>query len=275
APTARAAPAAGPPRSLPIDAIEPNREQPRIHFDGAKLDELAASIRSQGLIQPLVVSEKAGEPGRYMLIAGERRWRASRLAGLDVVPVVVREVEDDQARLELALVENLQRADLDPIEEADAYRALQERFGLSHEAVAQRVGKARTTVTNALRLLRLPPAVHDFLRDGRLTPGQARPLLGLADVDQQLALARRAVEEGLTARALEALAAAASRGASAPAKARKAEEADANTRAAADQLTRHLQTPVDIVRRRTGGFVRIHFHSEEELIRLYEQLTDD
>ncbi len=165
-----------PVRTLPIDRLHPNRFQPRTHFDDAALEELAESIRAQGIIQPLVV---APEGDGWAIIAGERRWRAARQAGLEAVPVVVREVADDREMLELALVENLQRSDLNPIEEAEAYAALQEKFGLSQEDVATRVGKARTTVTNSLRLLRLPDEVLDLLREGRLTAGQARPLLGL------------------------------------------------------------------------------------------------
>ncbi len=193
-----------PVRTLPIDRLRPNRFQPRTHFDDAAIAELAESIRAQGIIQPLVV---APEGEGWAIIAGERRWRAARRAGLEAVPVVIRQVADDRELLELALVENLQRSDLNPVEEAEAYSALQEKFGLSQEEVAARVGKARTTVTNALRLLRLPDEVLDLLREGRLTAGQARPLLALADHDAQITLADRAVREGLSARDLERLAA--------------------------------------------------------------------
>jgi ParB family chromosome partitioning protein len=175
-----------PVRTLPIDRLHPNRFQPRTRFDDAAIEDLAASIRIQGVIQPLVVT---AEGDGYAIIAGERRWRAARKAGLEAVPVVVRQVADDRELLELALVENLQRSDLNPIEEAEAYAALQEKFGLSQEDVAARVGKARTTVTNSLRLLRLPDDVLDLLREGRLTAGQARPLLGLQDQEEQIRLA--------------------------------------------------------------------------------------
>ena len=187
--------------TLPIDRLRPNRFQPRSRFDDAAIEDLAASIRAQGIVQPLVVTPEGDD---YAIIAGERRWRAARKAGLEQVPVVVRQVADDRELLELALVENLQRSDLNPIEEAEAYAALQEKFGLSQEEVATRVGKARTTVTNALRLLRLPDEVLDLLREGRLTAGQARPLLGLQDADAQIQLADRAVRDGLSARDLEA-----------------------------------------------------------------------
>ena len=260
--------------SLPVDRLEPNRFQPRTHFDDSGLDELAESIRAQGLVQPLVVTPSSattddGEP-IFTIIAGERRWRAAQIAGLRVVPVVVREVADDQQMLELALVENIQRADLNPIEEAEAYRTLSERFGLSQEDVAARVGKGRTTVTNTLRLLRLPAEVQDFLREGRLTAGQARPLLAIPDSLRQVEIAERAIRDGLTARDLEALAAeprAAAEGKKTPPR-----EPDVHTRAAMESLTQTLQTRVDIVRRRRGGQLRIHFHSEEELIRLYDLL---
>lgn len=256
-------------RDVAIDQLEPNRFQPRSHFSEEGLDELAASIRSQGVLQPLVVTES--EDGRYGIIAGERRWRAARLAGLEHVPVLVREVADDQQRLELALIENIQRADLDVIEEAEAYRLLAERFGLSQDDIGAQVGKSRPAITNALRLLRLPPEVLDRLRDGQLSAGQARPLLALGDADKQIALASRAVEEGLTARKLEKLVRG-DDGAKAPGR-KPAEEPDVHTRAATDRLTRELQTRVEIRRRRRGGEVRIHFGSEDELIRLFDRLT--
>ena len=166
------------------------RYQPRVAFNEAGLDELAESIKSQGVVQPIVVTPKGG--GRYTIIAGERRWRASRRAGLDAVPVVVREVTGDRQILELALVENVQRADLNAIEEAEAYRTLRETFHLSQEEIAGRVGKGRTTVTNSIRLLNLPEPVQDLIREGRLTAGQARPLLALPDREKQIEVAERA-----------------------------------------------------------------------------------
>lgn len=260
---------------LPLDQLEPNRFQPRSHFDSSGLDDLAGSIRAQGVVQPIVVTPAEGDssaPKTYTIVAGERRWRAARLAGLKTVPVVVREVASDQQLLELALVENVQRADLNPIEEAEAYRMLAESFDLSQEEIASRVGKGRTTITNALRLLRLPKEIQDFLREGSLSAGQARPLIPIPEKDRQLELARRAVEEGLTARELEALAGEpAGEAAAKPAKPK--ENLDANTRAAIERLTGSLQTRVDIVRKRRGGQVRIFFHSEEELMRLYDLLT--
>ena len=154
-------------RSLPLSQLKPNRLQPRTDFDEEGLGELAASIRAQGIVQPIVVTQEGD--GGYLIVAGERRWRAARRAGLDEVPVVVREVADDRELLEAALVENLQRSDLNPLEEAEAYRTLKEKFDLSQEEIAVRVGKGRTTVTNRMRLLRLPPEVQDLLRADRLS----------------------------------------------------------------------------------------------------------
>jgi ParB family chromosome partitioning protein len=258
-----------PVQSLPVGQLKPNRFQPRTHFDDDAIEELAASIRAQGVVQPLVVSPDAD--GTYFIIAGERRWRASRRAGLEHVPVVVRQVADDRELLELALVENLQRSDLNVLEEAEAYLALQEKFGLAQEDIAARVGKARTTVTNALRLLRLPEEVQELLREGRLTAGQARPLLGLPSREAQITLADRAVREGLSARELERLSA------SEPARekaVKKPRPVEVNTAAAEEKLTRRLQTKVEIRRRGKGGILQIHFHSEEELMRLYDAMVD-
>jgi ParB family transcriptional regulator, chromosome partitioning protein len=258
--------------TLPIDRLRPNRLQPRGRFDDAAIEDLAASIRAQGIIQPLVVAREGED---YAIIAGERRWRAARKAGLEHVPVVVRQVADDRELLELALVENLQRSDLNPIEEAEAYAALQEKFGLSQEEVATRVGKARTTVTNALRLLRLPDEVLDLLREGRLTAGQARPLLGLQDADAQIQLADRAVRDGLSARDLEKLTAPPRE--EAPKAKTPDRPVEVHTAAAEERLTRRLQTRVEIKRQgKEGqrGQLRIHFHSEEELMRLFDVLIE-
>ena len=257
---------------VPIGKLEPNRFQPRTYFDESGLEDLSASIKTQGVVQPIVVTPK-GE-GRFTIIAGERRWRASKLAGLKKVPVVVREVTDDQKLLEMALVENIQRADLNPVEEAEAYRSLGDSFELSQEEIAKRVGKGRTTITNFLRLLRLPQEVQDLMREGRLTAGQARPLLGFGDAKKQIELAERAVEEGLTARDLERLAAEPKEEKSSDGK-KKPVEQDVHTREATDKLTHVLQTKVEIQRKKKGGTVRIHFHSEEELIRLYDLLVGE
>ncbi len=256
--------------TLPISALHPNRLQPRTRFDEEQLAELAESIRAQGIVQPLVVAADAG--GGYGIIAGERRFRAAQLAGLQEVPVVVREVADDRERLELALVENLQRSDLDAVEEAEAYRALQATFGLSQDEVAARVGKSRSTVANSLRLLRLPEEVLELLRAGRLTAGQARPLLALATPEQQIELAQQAVARGLSARDMERLAA--SPKPARPAAPRASQSVEVHAAAAAETLTRKLQTRVEIRRRGKGGVLTLHFHSEEELMRLYDLLNE-
>ncbi|HXU32029.1 MAG TPA: ParB/RepB/Spo0J family partition protein [Thermoanaerobaculia bacterium] len=256
------------PTVLPIDLLLPNRLQPRVRFDDDQLAELADSIRAQGIIQPLVVAA-TGE-GTFIIVAGERRWRAARRAGLTEVPVVVREVNGDRHLLELALVENLQRSDLNPIEEAEALLSLQ-GFGLQHEEIASRVGKSRSAVSNSLRLLRLPDDVRELMRSGALTAGQARPLLGLASEEAQIALAERAVSENLSARDLERITAEPQKSAEPPA-ARPKPAVDSNTAAALESLTRKLQTRIEIRRRGKGGQLQVHFHSEEELIRLYDLL---
>ncbi|NHZ73793.1 MAG: ParB/RepB/Spo0J family partition protein [Nitrospirae bacterium] len=260
-------PSPSPVRTLSLGELVPNRYQPRADFDDAGLEELAESIRTQGVVQPIVVTP--GSEGKFTIIAGERRWRAARRAGLQEVPVVIRELENDRQLLEMALVENLQRSDLNAVEEGEAYRALKESFGLSQEEIARQVGRARSTISNAVRLLSLPEEIQAMLRDGRLAAGQARPLLSLGDEERQLELARKAVEEGLTARQLEELVAGRQKK---PKPQRSSTVLDPDTRAAADRLTRKLQTKVEIHRKGTGGTVRLHFHTEEELMRLYELL---
>jgi len=185
---------------LPIDSLSPNPNQPRVHFDEETLAELAASIREIGVLQP-VLARSMGN-GQYQLVAGERRWRAARRAGLTSIPAIVR-ITDDLHSVEQALVENLHRQDLTPLEEAAAYQQLIEDFHLTHEQVSSRVGKSRSAVTNTLRLMSLPPAIQHLLADGRLSAGHARALLGSPDRPFQEYLAKRAVEEGLSVRAVE------------------------------------------------------------------------
>jgi len=185
---------------IPIGSIEPNPAQPRTHFDEELLASLAASIRELGVLQPILVRPLDG--GRYELIAGERRWRAAKRVGLPSIPALVRTVED-RTRLEQALVENLHRQDLSPLEEAGAYQQLVEDFGLTHDEVASRVGKSRVAVTNTLRLFQLPPSIQRLVADRALSAGHARALLGTPDRAYQEALARRAVTEGLSVRAVE------------------------------------------------------------------------
>ena len=188
--------------TLAITEIEPNRDQPRKQFDPTALSELADSIKEYGVLQPLVV--RPLPDGSYQLVAGERRWRASRMAGLSSVPVVIRELTDSQA-MELALIENLQREDLNAIEEAAGYRELMDRFGLTQEQVAQRVGKSRPVITNAMRLLNLPEDVREMVVDGRLSAGHARALLSLEDEEMIRVLAREIIKKGLSVRQVEAI----------------------------------------------------------------------
>lgn len=254
--------------TLPVDRLRPNREQPRSHFDSQALAELAASIKSQGVVQPILVTPNGGGD-EFTIIAGERRWRAARQAGLKDVPVVIRQAVSKREMFELALVENLQRSDLNPIEEAEAYKRLLEEFELSQEDVAARVGKNRSTVSNALRLLALPAEVQDHLREGRLSAGHVRPMLTLTSTAEQVRWARRAVAESLTVRQVEAEAGKVSKK-----KWRGRTPPDADTAAAEEKLTKLLQTKVEIRRRGKGGRLSIAFHSEEELIRLYDLLFE-
>jgi len=261
------------PLELDVDQIEPSEFQPRLHIDDARLDGLATSIRANGVVQPVVVRRIGAE--RYQIIAGERRWRAAQRAGLTRVPVVVKDVPPGQEGrlLEWALIENLQREDLNPIEEATAYQRLASEFHLSHEDIAARVGKDRTTVTNTVRLLKLAPEVRAEVSANALTMGHARALVSLpTDVDQRR-IAREVIARGLSVRETEALvkralAPAARRSGPAP------RAKDADTRAAEDALHRALGAPVEIVRRGRGGSVVIGFASEAELQRLYDLLTE-
>ena len=188
--------------TAPVEALKPNPDQPRKRFDQEELEELAASIRERGLIQPILVRRHPREPEAWQIVAGERRWRAAQLARLTEVPIVVREMDDLEVH-EVAVIENVQRADLNPLEEAEAYRLLMDRFGRTQDAVAGVVGKSRSHVANTLRLLNLPPQVLEFLRADRLSAGHARALITAED---PAGLARRVVEEGLNVRQTEALA---------------------------------------------------------------------
>jgi len=253
-------------QTVSVSRLSPNRFQPRTDFNDAGMEELTESIRQQGIVQPVVVTPAEGEA--FTIIAGERRWRAAQRAGLREIPVIVKKVEDDRQLLELALVENLQRADLNAIEEAEAFRSLRQAFGLSQEQIGVQVGRSRAAISNALRLLGLPEEIQDMMRDGRLTAGQARPLLGMEDPEAQLELAKRTLAEGLSARQVEAL----TSGDRKPRKKRAPKGMDPDTAAAAERLTRRLQTKVEIRRKGAGGAVQLHFHSEEELMRLYDLL---
>jgi ParB family chromosome partitioning protein len=256
-------------RSLEVDSdlLRPNRFQPRGAMDEAKIEELARSIKANGVIQPIVVRKTdAG----YEIVAGERRWRASQRAGLLKVPVVIREIPDDKL-LEVALIENIQREDLNVIEEALAYRKLSDEYHLTQEAVADAVGKDRSTVANVVRLLKLPQEVRGNLASGALSMGHARALLGLPDETAQLRLSREIVSKQLSVRETEALV---KRAGSKAAGAKPEAEKDVHTRAAEERLRFTLGTRVRIARKRKGGTIEIDFTSEAELQRLFELLTE-
>lgn len=244
------------------ERIDPNPNQPRQHIDADKLRELAESMKQQGVVQPLVVRRVGA---RFQIIAGERRWRAAKQAGLGKVPVVVREANDGEL-LEIALVENIQREELNPIEEAAAYRRLVTELGYSQEQVATRVGKDRSTVANLLRLLRLPREIRGLIAEQKLSPGHARPLLSLSEPEAQIAIARQIVEKGLSVRDVERRAKSANR----PAKTPKAASSDPNTKDAEGRLEHALGTRVHIRRQGKRGRLEIEFHSEDELHRIYE-----
>lgn len=253
-------------QTVPVSRLTPNRFQPRTDFNDAGMEELTESIRQQGIVQPVVVTPAEGDT--FTIVAGERRWRAAQRAGLEEVPVIIKVVDDDRQLLELALVENLQRADLNAIEEAEAFSSLQQAFGLSQEQIGVQVGRSRAAISNSLRLLGLPEEIQDMMRSGRLSAGQARPLLGMTNPEEQLNLAKRALAQGLSARQIEALTSTERK----PRKKRARKGMDPDTAAAAERLTRRFQTKIQIRRRGEGGAVEIHFHSEEELMRLYDLL---
>ena len=252
---------------IPVDLIQRNPRQPREKFDIEELDHLAASIREHGVIQPLVVSP--GRSGIYVLIAGERRLQASRKAGLKTVPVVIRHATDQQL-LELALIENVQRADLNPIEEAEAYQHLAKEFRMSHEMIAERVGKSRVAVTNTLRLLDASASVKQALVDGRISEGHARALLALTSAKAQEALLNQVVNLDLSVRQTETLA----RKYSGQKPASKKKN---NTSADVTDLERRLRsslgTKVSLKHGKKGGTVTIYYYSNEELDSLLEKLT--
>lgn len=253
---------------VPVSAITPNPMQPRTVLDPDALSELAMSIRQHGLIQPLIVSQLG--PERYQLIAGERRLQAARMAGLPTVPTMVKEVTPQNA-LELALVENIQRADLNPLEAAAAYRHLVEDFGLTQEQVAERVGKSRVSVTNTLRLLRLPAEVRQSLADGTIREGHARALLALPTVEAQIAALTTVAKKALSVRQTEELV----RRLMADPPGPKPERYVApETRALEEEFRETLGTKVNLYRNRRGrGRLVIHFFSEEELQSLYDVIV--
>jgi ParB family chromosome partitioning protein len=257
---------------IPIDDITANPQQPRSRFEEEPLEGLAESIRQVGVLQPIVVREGDG-PGSYRLVAGERRWRAARLVGLTEIPAIIRH-GDDESGLTEALVENLQREDLTPLEEAAAYRQLMEDFGMTHEAIAQRVGKSRSAVSNTLRLLALPAAIQRLLESGELSAGHCRPLLGLEDTRYAEHVAKRAADEGWPVRRVEEAVRVRS---GQPPPVRKARrERPAEIIALEERLADRLGSTVRIdYGRRGGGRLTIRFGNLDELERIYRSLADE
>ena len=260
-----------------VEDISPNPRQPRRRFDSDSLRELASSIREHGLIQPLIATQaeplpESGEAGpRYRLIAGERRWRAAKMAGLQRVPVIVKEVSPPEA-LQLALVENIQRSDLNPLEEAAAYDQLIDEFGFTQEEIASRVGRSRSSVANALRLLSLSGAVQDALREGRISEGHARAILGLKREDEQVGTLRVVLKRDLTVRQTEELV---RRLASEARRPRSTHTRSPETVALENAFRNALGTKVSLTRSKKGGRLVIHYYSEEELQRLFSLITED
>jgi ParB family chromosome partitioning protein len=266
-------------RDVPVDVIALNPHQPRHQIDAEALQELAASIAEHGLIQPLVVSSSVQDvpagatsrPAQYTLIAGERRLRASKLAGLDTVPVLVKEATPREM-LELALVENIQRADLNPLEEAGAYQQLSEVFGLTQQEIADQVGKNRVSVANALRLLQLPDFGQDALAAGQISEGHARALLGLReDLDRMRQALDTVIKQQLSVRQTEELV---RRWRTEPVSPKATRTVSPETRALESEFAKALGTKVDLSRSKKGGRLTIHFYSDEELQSLYDIMVE-
>jgi ParB family chromosome partitioning protein len=264
-PQASPAPRDGAPLDLDIDLLVPNPRQPRTYIEEGHLEELAQSIRSHGVLQPILARRV---DGRFEIVAGERRWRAAQRAGLLKVPVVVRDVPDDQL-LQVALIENIQRENLNAIEEAQAYRRLSDEANMSQEEISVAVGKDRATIANYIRLLRLPAEVRNDLISGALSMGHARALLGLQDEAGQRRIAREIVSRGLSVRETESLI----RREITPVTPPPPKKADPNTRYAEEQLKLALGTRTRIIRRGNRGRIEIDFGTEDELSRLYDWLV--
>ena len=277
-------------KDIPVNAIDPNPNQPRVHFDEASLAELTASILAIGVLQPILVRPEGSD--RYQLIAGERRWRAASRAGLQMIPAIVR-VTDDVSSVEQALVENLHRQDLTPLEEAAAYQQLLEDFNMTHEQVASKVGKSRSAITNALRLLGLPPSIQSLLADGRLSAGHAKALLGTPDRLLQEQLAKRAVEMGWTVRGVEeavresqpaSTTTGGGAGTGNTGKTSGKSNTSTGTKTTALRppglleleglLAEHLQTSVGVTMSGKHGKVTIDFADLEDLERIYRLMTE-
>lgn len=253
--------------TLPLDEIVPNRDQPRKQFDEAALADLSDSIAQHGVLQPLLV--RPMPDGSYQLVAGERRWRASRMAGLTEVPVVIREM-NEQESAELALIENLQREDLNPMEEAVGYRTLMDNYGMTQEQAAQVVNKSRPAVANALRLLQLPQAVTDLVAEGRLSAGHARTVLAFEGEDAQIVAARQAVDKGLSVRELERMAKAAKRALRTVKPSSRDSFYDEVELALRENLGRQVKVTVTP----KGGTLQVEFFDQEDLRALANKLAD-
>ncbi len=262
---------AGPANAVPIERIRPNPNQPRRDFDDKELQDLAASIREKGVIQPLILRPHPVDGDQYQIVAGERRWRAAQLAGIHELPAIVRELSDTEV-LELAIIENIQRADLNPMEEAQGYRQLMDRFGHTQERLAEALGKSRSHIANLLRLLTLPDPVLDLVRAGKLTAGHARALVTATNPES---LARQVVERDLSVRQTEALARSAAAGPSPVRPSPRPVVKDADTRALEEDLAANLRLKVSIEHRpgQQAGELRIRYSTLEELDGLCQMLS--
>ena len=258
---------------IPIGQIDPNKEQPRKQFDLESLDQLASSIRSVGIIQPIVVCPNGK---RYTIVAGERRWRAARMAELEEIPAIVRDVETIQ-RMEMALIENIQRTDLNPLEEAQAVSSLMQECGLTQEQIAQRIGKSRSAVANLLRLLNLPKEVAELVAEGELSEGHARAILGAEDPEMMISLANQAVQRGLNVRQTEALAKAVKEQREEGEKQKEEKPRCAELTLVEEAARRRFGTKISILGNEKRGKLILHYNSPEDLERIYEfiRIQDD
>ena len=269
---AATAPQAAPaePTKLPIDDVKSNPAQPRRVFKAGSIDELAESIRAQGVIQPIIV-RRAGE--KFQIVAGERRWRAAKIAGLSEIPVIMQQLTDEEV-LVVALIENIQREDLNPIEAAQAFERLSRELGFSQEEIGRRTGKDRVTIANSIRLLRLPEEVQEMVAEQRISMGHARAILGLVHPRDQVTLAHQATAEGLSVRQVEARVQKLN-GEKVSGKAAAVKPQDPNLRAAVEELERHLGTRVRVVEtNEKRGRIEIEYYSPEELDRLYQLIVN-
>ncbi|MCU1287860.1 MAG: hypothetical protein JWN60_89 [Acidobacteria bacterium] len=258
---------------LDLDLIEPNAEQPRTRFTEANLEELTQSIKTNGVVQPIIVRKKGG---RYEIVAGERRWRASQRAGLQKIPVIVKEVTDEKL-LELALIENIQRQELNPIEEARAYKNLVEKLGLTQEIIAERVGKNRTVITTALRLLKLPKDIQELVEEEKISAGHGRALLMLNEIEKQRELTKNIIELSLSVRETEKAIKRLNRSEGVTVEKKQVKlKNDANVQAAETKLRRYLGTNIQIIPdgKGTGGKIEVEYYGEADLDRIFNLILN-